>query len=304
MKKKDYTKEQVEKAIQSGSMLQAKQLLGCSKGTVENYLKRYAIKTTKGFYHTGKQVGCPKGTKRTPEQIEAMSERAKGEKNPFFGKLHSEKTKELMKSNHADFSGDNNPFKQAIVSRPELLQELSEKQKQRWSSYTNEQRNEISRKFSLAQNNNKYHKNNASFKNHIHGHYKSKKGGEHFFRSSWELKVAQALDEHQNVDTYEYEPYTISYTDENSRQRYSRPDFLAVLKNKSMVLVEVKPESLLDLNNNRSKIAGYRIFCAANKIAFLLVHKQQLDELKEIFDVERFERPGVDSVLHTAEEVS
>ena len=33
-----------------------------------------------------------------------------GENNPFYGKKHTEKTKEKMKKNHANFKGENNPL--------------------------------------------------------------------------------------------------------------------------------------------------------------------------------------------------
>ena len=42
--------------------------------------------------------------------IKKMSESRKGEKNPFFGKTHTKKTRKIMKKNHPDVKGEKNPF--------------------------------------------------------------------------------------------------------------------------------------------------------------------------------------------------
>lgn len=40
---------------------------------------------------------------------EKISKLVKGKNNPMYGKVHSEDTREKMKNNHADFSGEKNP---------------------------------------------------------------------------------------------------------------------------------------------------------------------------------------------------
>ena len=44
------------------------------------------------------------------EQRMAISERMTGEKNHFFGKKHTEESKDRIKKNHADFKGEKGPF--------------------------------------------------------------------------------------------------------------------------------------------------------------------------------------------------
>src|ERR1700748_1950430 len=39
-----------------------------------------------------------------------LSELLSGENNPFYGKKHTDETKQLMSENHADFNGDKNPL--------------------------------------------------------------------------------------------------------------------------------------------------------------------------------------------------
>ena len=56
-----------------------------------------------------------KGIKQSEEHNQKISETriknglAKGEKNPFYGKKHTEKTRQKMIEKHIDFSGQNNP---------------------------------------------------------------------------------------------------------------------------------------------------------------------------------------------------
>jgi group I intron endonuclease len=45
----------------------------------------------------------------TKESKEKMSFATKGENNPFFNKTHSEETKEKMRENHKNYSGENHP---------------------------------------------------------------------------------------------------------------------------------------------------------------------------------------------------
>ena len=47
------------------------------------------------------------------------SEHLKGDKNPFYGKKHSEETKKKMSENHADFSGENHPMWNNSITQEE-----------------------------------------------------------------------------------------------------------------------------------------------------------------------------------------
>jgi group I intron endonuclease len=69
--------------------------------------------TFKGMIHTEKAKETIRqsrlGTKQSEESNRKNSESNMGEKNGFYGKNHSEETKQKMKDNHADVSGENNP---------------------------------------------------------------------------------------------------------------------------------------------------------------------------------------------------
>lgn len=56
--------------------------------------------------HIAKRVAKNKGKRRTEE----FRKNRTGNKNPFYKKSHSEITKKLMKENHSDMSGENNPM--------------------------------------------------------------------------------------------------------------------------------------------------------------------------------------------------
>lgn len=97
---------------------------GYSKTTIIKYLKLYRIEIPLEFF--GKH-GRPKGIPMSVEQKEKLSKNNSGDKNPFFGKKHSNETKRKMSSNHADFSGDKNPFKKSITQDPEKIKQHSRK---------------------------------------------------------------------------------------------------------------------------------------------------------------------------------
>lgn len=56
--------------------------------------------------HIAKRVAKNKGKKRTEEFKQSRT----GDNNSFYKKKHTERTKKLMKENHADVSGTNNPM--------------------------------------------------------------------------------------------------------------------------------------------------------------------------------------------------
>jgi hypothetical protein len=117
--------------------------IGCCVGTVKNYLKKFNIETPSGFYSSG----LP--SKRKPmsqEQKDLRSKKFKGKGNPFYGKKHTNKTKQQMSDNHADFTGDKNPFKNACKNNPELLQDVKDRKIEEWSCLDLEARYNRSKK--------------------------------------------------------------------------------------------------------------------------------------------------------------
>jgi hypothetical protein len=84
---------------------------------------------------TCKQSGCglwSKGHKVSNERRKELSEASSGERNPFFGRKHTDEAKIRMSENHADFNGELNPLCKALKSRPEIRSLLSNNTRKRW----------------------------------------------------------------------------------------------------------------------------------------------------------------------------
>lgn len=91
--------------------------------------------TKKATSTTCNQSGCGlwrKGHKVSPERRKELSEASLGERNPFFGRKHTDETKALMSENHADFNGELNPLRRAIKSNPEIRNQLSNNTRRSW----------------------------------------------------------------------------------------------------------------------------------------------------------------------------
>jgi endogenous inhibitor of DNA gyrase (YacG/DUF329 family) len=73
------------------------------------------------------------------------------------------------------------------------------------------------------------------------GHHLSSKAGKIFYRSSYELRAFQLLDDCEDVVTYRVEPFVIRYDDIEGVQRVYRPDILVTWTGSIQTLIEVKP---------------------------------------------------------------
>lgn len=123
--------------------------LGISKNTVSTYFKRYKIVTPIGFYanknndiYIRKCPECSLKMEYSHEQSFNTADKnhglcrscsIKGERNGFYNKKHSDNTKQKMSDNHADFSGDNNPFRKACLKNPELVKKSSIIKQKEWA---------------------------------------------------------------------------------------------------------------------------------------------------------------------------
>ena len=95
------------------------------------------------------------------------------------------------------------------------------------------------------------------------GQYTSMKTGKSCnYRSSWEHELMVLLDGDSRVDTWSYEPLSITYILEGETRRYI-PDFLVVFEGRDYLL-EVKPPSLADIPINTAKRDAAVVFCQKN----------------------------------------
>jgi len=114
---------------------------------------------------------------------------------------------------------------------------------------------------------------------HETGYYTSiKTGYTMFYRSSYELRVMKILDSWTDVVCYDYEPFSIKYS--NGR-RYI-PDFLVKFNSSNKkTLLEVKPKSLLEDETNKLKIlAGYN-YCYINELEFDVWTESEINKLEQ-----------------------
>lgn len=194
---------------------------------------------------------------------------------------HTEESKEKMKKNHADFTGNNNPFKKACKINPELRKQSSEIKKNWWKNLSDERRKDISDKSSKSQANRSDF--NYVHKNYVCGCFISKKMNRSFyFRSSWELKICEYLESKDDIQKFTLEEFCIEYN-KKGLTKHARIDFLINQKNNTY-LFEVKPKALI--SSNLYKIKAMQKYCIENNINFFVITKSELgtDYLNEIFD--------------------
>jgi hypothetical protein len=138
-------KEELVKLIDTGKkLIEIIEIVGYSRNTVLKYMKLFEIATPPEFYSTGKKRGRPAGFYYTEEELKAMSERMKGEKNPFFGKKHTKDSLLKMRTDRKDISGENNPFKKSL-SNPENRIKHRERCCETWSNRSENEINNITK---------------------------------------------------------------------------------------------------------------------------------------------------------------
>lgn len=117
----------------------------------------------------------------------------------------------------------------------------------------------------------------CSHKGSIRGYYESSKcmGKKPFFRSHLELLVHFHLSNNEDVIHYQYEPFAIPIIDEHGRQRLYVPDFQVFYKSKTRpVIVECKPEYMIEKKDNPIKFNHMRAFVVENELEFEIWSEQ------------------------------
>lgn len=275
-------KEELENAINlNRTIWEVCDVFKCSDVTIRNYMKKYGIKSPKGFFSTGKKAGRPIGIPCSEEQKNFMSNRMSGKGNPFYGQKHSDDTRNMMSFNHADFTGKNNPFRRSLDD-PEKLIEHKKRCQDIWDNRTIEQKEEIAQKLSYSMSNSSCFKDSNFHKCHLSGFMETKKAGRIFYRSSWERDLCKKLDDSDFVLKFDLEPYTIQYRDKNEAIRFTRIDFDIELINGKRVIIEVKPIGLQSYGNNVYKINGIRNYCKLNDFDFMLFTKKEISKFEQI----------------------
>ncbi len=197
------------------------------------------------------------------------------------GWKHTEKSKNIMSKNHADFSGSKNPFKIKMESDIEFKEEFRQKVRDRWSNYSIDELNSIREVFSKAQANST--RDSADYhKNHKAGWFNSTKMNKTmFYRSSWEMKVCEYLENNIDVTYYNIEPFLMPYIDAEGLNRHTKVDFYVEHKGKKFIF-EVKPSAFLETGNTPFKIKAYEEYANKNNMSFILITEKELENLGDI----------------------
>lgn len=219
-------------------------------------------------------------------KINASKQDISGEKNPFYGKKHSDKTRQQMAENHADFNGDKNPFKKSL-DNPDNLKAHKKRCKENWSKLTENERKIRGSKSSLGNAKSSKNKDTKLHRKHKSGHYQTSSGKSYFYRSSWEKTALEYLDKlfvDKKISNFELEPYCIKYFYQGY-QYALRVDFLVTLNDGNQVLLECKPIGLRTYGRNPIKIAAYIDYCILNNISFCLFGKDELKTIEDFWNV-------------------
>jgi len=99
--------------------------------------------------------------------------------------------------------------------------------------------------------------------------------GEGFYRSSYELRYFQLLDQDDDVVAYEVEPFSIEYEFLGAILNYT-PDVLVYFADGRLQLVEVKPKSQLTWDKNVAKIRAATAYCDGRQIEFATITEDDL----------------------------
>lgn len=107
------------------------------------------------------------------------------------------------------------------------------------------------------------------------GHFDSEKNKrELYFRSSYEKRAFELLEEDDRVVRYEVEPFKIEYVSDKGIKRNYVPDILTYYDDGSVLLIEVKPEVFIKARDPKYIAAQH--YCRALGYAFVFWSEQQL----------------------------
>lgn len=222
---------------------------------------------------SSKKSGCGKwrkGVKLSDEHRLKLSVVNSGEKNKFNGKHHSKETRERMSNNHADFTGDKNPFRIAMRDEEFKMTYLRdrkmrfEQRKMDMPSWYFDYCHQRSLSACSAIESGKLR---SYGRGHKAGYIESVKAGHVWCRSSYEAKFLSICDELEIVSTVESCKLRIEYVDEVGKLRRYLPDFRV----NGSIIVEIKAAGLVNEVRNLCKFEAARDYCVENGLKFIVL---------------------------------
>ncbi len=107
------------------------------------------------------------------------------------------------------------------------------------------------------------------------GWHESAKAGKVHYRSSYELKLYELLDNDQDVIQYEVEPFIIQYHYKGFVKNYM-PDLLVHYGNGKQILIEIKPYKLTQKSRNMAKIKAAIKYCRDKNMKFRVMMEKDI----------------------------
>ena len=223
---------------------------------------------------TAKQVGAGKwrkGSKLSPEHKAWLSQKNSGAGNPFFGKHHTDKTRTQMIENHADISGDKNPFRK-VMKDEEFKTDFLQRRKDTWENIKQNDPERYARKCESASKSVTQAILDGKLlsygKGHKHSWITSLKAPEPIYcRSSYEIRFLELCDLSLDVRTVTSVPFSIQYMDEIEHPRRYIPDFII----NDNVLIEVKARFALNLLRTQRKHEAAKHYCEERAMQFFVI---------------------------------
>lgn len=106
-----------------------------------------------------------------------------------------------------------------------------------------------------------FNKGNSSGGTYLTGDFYSGKNDSTFkYRSSYELKFFQMLEEDKSIINYASEAFSVPYLDSNNNLRNYIPDILALTDKGNFTVFEIKPEDMLKDLDVQRKAQACKIF--------------------------------------------
>lgn len=130
-------------------------------------------------------------------------------------------------------------------------------------------------------------------KHYITGTYNAKKCKNPInYRSSWELTVAQHLDEDPNVESFEYETIVIPYITNKKTNRIRKyfPDFIVHYKSGNTTIIEVKRESALTQKTIQIKAEAAIKYAAQKGWSYIFWTESIIMPLKKMLEAKQKEK--------------
>jgi hypothetical protein len=127
----------------------------------------------------------------------------------------------------------------------------------------------------------------ASYKTAIRGSYRSTKSkrAQEYFRSSYELRCHHHLNGREDVEWYEYEPFSIPYRDTEGKQRWYFPDFVIQFRATPLLLVEVKNDYSLKTGITKKKVEAASQLVAKMGMTFEVWSDGVINQMAKVSEI-------------------